>query len=446
MEIDTLRAVSLFSNCGAGDIGYAQAGFHFDVMAELDDRRLSVAALNHPEAETVPGDLRETWSTVVEAYRDRNGDTPPGLLAACPPCQGMSSARSGLGKANDPDAGSRDHRNLLVQVIAKVAHALQPQVIVVENVPAFLSRVVRHPKTKQPISAAVLLARSLHQKYHLAPFLTDLADYGVPQRRRRSFLCFVRRGEASFGQLLDKGRAPFPRPAFGPEFRRGQVTVREALESLSAGTLDAKEPALAGTGMHSVPVWSARHYAMVAAIPPNSGSTAWDNDRCLECGATAGAEEAQCEKCNALLPRPIVKEDGNWRLIHGFRTSSYKRMRADSPAATITTASGHMGSDVTLHPSENRLLSPLECAHLQTLPANFKWGDALKKWGTTNVRAMIGEAVPPKFTKQHGQILAGLLTGRKTRPAISSSDERMLRARRAFTAAECAAKGLGPAP
>lgn len=31
-----LRAVSLFSNCGAGDVGYRDAGFRFDVMAELD--------------------------------------------------------------------------------------------------------------------------------------------------------------------------------------------------------------------------------------------------------------------------------------------------------------------------------------------------------------------------------------------------------------------------
>ena len=440
METDALSAVSLFSNCGAGDLGYAQAGFNFDVMAELDERRLAVAALNHPDTETISGDLRETWRSVVEAYREKNGDASPALLAACPPCQGMSSARSGRGKDNDPDAGSRDHRNLLVEVIAKVAHSLGPRVIVVENVPAFLSRVVRHPKTKDPISAAVLLSRSLRQKYHLVPLIADLADYGVPQRRRRSFLCFVRRGEASFNEMVENGRGPFPRPTCGPSFGREQVTIREALESLAAGSLDARESALAGAGMHSVPVWGARHYAMVASIPPNSGGAAWENDDCLECGAVASAEDAECAQCNAPLPRPIVQEDGRWRLIHGFRTSSYKRMRPNAPAATITTASGHMGSDVTLHPSENRLLSPLECAHLQTLPADFKWGDALEKWGTTNVRAMIGEAVPPKFTKHHGQVLVGLLTGRKHRPAISMSDERVLGATQRLAASEKAAR------
>jgi DNA (cytosine-5)-methyltransferase 1 len=431
-----LRAVSLFSNCGAGDLGYAKAGFEFDVLAELDERRLSIAALNLPGGDTVPGDLRETWPDVVKKYQARNGKTPPALLAACPPCQGMSSARSGRGRADDPDAGSRDQRNLLVQVIAKVAHALQPRIVVVENVPAFLSRVVRHPRTDDPISAAVLLVRSLRQRYYLSALLTDLADYGVPQSRRRGFLCFVRRDEKHFGEMVQKGRVPFPRATHGPESGKSQVTLREALKALAAKSLDAREPAAAGSGMHSVPVWQPRHYEMVAAIPANSGRAAWENDHCPRCDALADANAAECANCGAPLPRPIVEEDGRWRLIRGFRTSSYKRMKPDRPAATITTASGHIGSDVTLHPSENRLLSPLECAHLQTLPKDFDWGEALDKWGTTNVRAMIGEAVPPLFTRQHGQVLAGLLTGAKHRPAISRCDDRVVRAVAALDAAE----------
>jgi DNA (cytosine-5)-methyltransferase 1 len=439
MKSRALRAVSLFSNCGAGDLGYAEAGFDFEVLAELDERRLSIAALNLPRADIVPGDLRDTWLEVVQKYRTRNGDSPPALLAACPPCQGMSSARSGRGRSDDPDAGSRDDRNLLVQVIAKVVHALKPQVVVVENVPAFLSRVVRHPCTGYPVSAAVLLTRSLRPRYYVSPLLADLADYGVPQTRRRSFLCFVRRGESCFDAMVKKGRLPFPRPTHGPEQGKAQITLRAALAALAADPLDARTPALAGNGMHSVPVWSSQHYKMVSAIAPNSGKTAWENDRCLNCDMVAGADSAECATCGTPLPRPVVEEDGHWRLIRGFRTSSYKRMLPDRPAATITTASGHMGSDVTLHPFENRLLSPLECAHLQTLPRGFKWGEALEKWGTTNVRAMIGEAVPPRFTKQHGQVLAGMLTGERHRPAISTSDGRVLKAVAALTKAERAA-------
>src|SRR4051812_29004206 len=107
-KVGKLRAVSLFSNCGAGDVGYRRAGFHFDVMAELDPRRLEVCLLNHPGAVGVEGDLRSTWHTVISKYRERAGAQSPTLLAACPPCQGMSSARSGRGQESDPDAGIKD--------------------------------------------------------------------------------------------------------------------------------------------------------------------------------------------------------------------------------------------------------------------------------------------------------------------------------------------------
>ena len=85
-------AVSLFSNCGAGDLGFAAAGFRFRVMAELEPSRLDVALRNHAGAVGVPGDLTKTWSEVVDRWREARPDTAPSLLAACPPCQGMSTA------------------------------------------------------------------------------------------------------------------------------------------------------------------------------------------------------------------------------------------------------------------------------------------------------------------------------------------------------------------
>ena len=88
-----MNAVSLFSNCGAGDIGFAAAGFEFRVISELVEKRLAVAMLNHPGAVPVPGDLRLTWPNVVDAFRESHGSNGPVLLSGCPPCQGMSSAR-----------------------------------------------------------------------------------------------------------------------------------------------------------------------------------------------------------------------------------------------------------------------------------------------------------------------------------------------------------------
>ena len=428
VALGSLNAVSLFSNCGAGDLGFARAGFRFKVMAELDPRRLEVAIRNHVAAVGIPGDLRKTWRKVVSAYRDVVGAKPPALLAACPPCQGMSSARSGRGSWDDIDAGSRDERNLLVVVVAKVAKALKPRVVVVENVEAFLTRKVRHPRTGHGISAAALLVELLTRDYDVFPLLANLADFGVPQNRKRAFLTFVRKDERGLRELQECGWAPYPRPEHAADSKGlHHVTLAEALRELQLNALDASTPETAGSGLHSVPVWGRNHrYEMVAAIPSGSGGSAWQNSSCGSCAEMVRDENAaECPKCKAVLPRPVVAgRNGRYRLIRGFRTTSYRRMRPDAPASTITTASGHIGSDITLHPYENRVLSIAECAYLQTFPESFDWGDALERWGSSNVRAMIGEAVPPLFTYAHGQALVGMLTGTWTVGPLGIYDPR----------------------
>jgi DNA (cytosine-5)-methyltransferase 1 len=436
MRPRTLRAVSLFSNCGAGDIGYAKAGFHFDVMAELDPRRLEVCLLNHPDAVGIPGDLRKTWRTVVAKYREKAGSVRPALLAACPPCQGLSSARSDRGKEDDADAGSRDKRNLLVTVIAQVAKALQPDLVVLENVQAFLTRKIRHPKSRQPISAARLLIKYLAKDYAVFPLKADLCDFGVPQTRKRTFLTFVRRKHHVLKFLRTNSLTPYPVPSHAKDAGNKPITLREALSNFDLPSLDASNLKTAssdvGRGLHCVPVWDDRRYPMVATIPPHTGRSAWENNSCEKCGPVdVQPDDAMCPRCSSPLLRPVIPtRRGKFRLIKGFHSSSYSRMKSDEPAATITTASGHIGSDHTIHPFENRVMSALECARLQTFPAGFKWGEALKKWGPTNVRDMVGEAVPPLFTKKHGKILVSLLSKRASVRALPVKNIRVRAARK----------------
>ncbi len=185
--------------------------------------------------------------------------------------------------------------------------------------------------------------------------------------------------------------------------------------------------------MHFVPVWPDRRYALVAAIPPGSGRSAWQNEACEQCGLVHVDEgRAACPCCGGPLLRPVVKsKNGRWRLIRGFETS-YRRMAPGLPAATITTASGHISSDITIHPYENRVLSPLECARLQTFPASFRWGRSLEVWGHTFVRQMIGEAVPPHFTERHGRAILRVLSGRVGPWLLPIADRRSRRGREWF--------------
>ncbi|MCY4541973.1 MAG: DNA cytosine methyltransferase [Rhodobacteraceae bacterium] len=428
-----MRAVSLFSNCGAGDAGFASAGFRFRVVSELVEKRLDVARLNHPYAVAVPGDLRKTWPVVVDSFREAHGSEAPVLLSGCPPCQGMSSARGDRGKENDPDAGSRDDRNLLVLPIAEVAKELRPTFIVVENVPAFLRRRVWDPDSTTPLSAAKILCNRLKSDYRIYAAVVDLCEFGIPQHRSRAFLTLVRKDTDAICVLRRTGRAPFPAPTHGGPDSPDFVTIDDALRKSGLPALDAgtaEEAASNGQPMHRVPVWLDRRYEMVAAIPPGSGASAWETDRCGRCDTRGIAStEAVCPNCQSRLLRPTVRnEDGSWRLVKGFRSSSYRRMDPNRPAATITTASGHIGSDRTLHPWENRVLSPAECGWLQTIPSSFQWGESMDNWGPTGVRQMIGEAVPPLFTMLHGRVLAALAEGCDVPEAISQEDGRCQKA------------------
>lgn len=411
--------ISLFSNCGAGDYGFRKAGFRFEVMAELLPERLEVCALNHPEATLVQGDLEETWPSVLESWSAKKIEHLD-LLAACPPCQGMSSARALRGLACDADAGSKDPRNLLAVVVAKVAMALNPTFIVVENVPDFFARKIRHPQTQNPTTAASLLTELLEKDYKPFPVIADLSIFGIPQTRKRAFLTFVRRTTNAHDLLLKNGWIPYPYPTA----KAAPISLRNYLEKFKLPRLDSSnsqsEDSRVAKSLHFVPALSPERLRMVSAIPPHSGKSAWQNNTCPDCGQSGHSNgEIVCRSCGVLLPKPIVETpEGTKRLIKGFKTS-YKRMASDRPAATITTATSSIACHNTIHPWENRVLSPWECALLQTFDDDFIWGDSLKKYGHTNIRAMIGEAVPPLFTYLQGEVLLGLLDGRKRMPTPS---------------------------
>jgi len=438
-------AVSLFSNCGAGDYGFNNAGFQFAVMAELEEDRLEVCKWNHqqvseeeapPDKNFIPGDLRDTWKTVVKRYKDIAGDDhSPALLSACPPCQGMSTARSGIGQGDNLESGKQDERNLLVRVIATVAEELGPKLVVVENVPAFLTRNVPHPNTGKGVSAARLLCRDLRKDYRPFPFLTDLADYGVPQHRQRTFLTFVRKDLSDLRFLDENDVYPYPTP------RSKEITLKDFLEDHEEEfpVLDAQDNPRGNEIMDQVPGWSDEQYRMAEAIDEPGGS-AWENDcdnpKCeIE---EVDEDRATCPECGETLPRPTVSGEGEApRLVKGFRRSSYRRMPLREPAPTVTTASNRIGSSYNIHPTENRLMTPKECARLQGFPEEFHWRNpeseehAVELFGVNEVRAMIGEAIPPHFTEQHGEVLLDLLKGDIDESVlIPATDERCRQARK----------------
>ena len=415
-------AVSIFSGAGLSDLGYEMAGFRFAVQVEVDGQRAAIGADNFPFSTWLACDVRESTSAIAEAYK-RTTSRRLDLLVATPPCQGMSSSNSSRGKRRTPRAKALEEKNGLLLEVIPIACLLEPRVIVIENVRQVLTLEVEYGDR---IGLALEILRDSLTDYKVFPNVVNVADYGVPQGRRRALIVAVHKDEAWLERMIVQGQVPMPAPSHGERSGNGLrpwVSIREWLEGMAYEPLDShsQESARGTNPLHFVPAYGPDRHRQVREIPPYSGLSAYDNDVCPSCGRhEVEVGLIQCPACGGVMRnRPNVERDGRPSLIRGFK-SSYRRMCPERPAYTITTNSSHIGSDFKIHPWENRVLSILECADIQTVPRFYDWTRASEDRRFYLIRNLIGEAFPTYFTYLHGLALAGLLSSSETSSQLSS--------------------------
>jgi DNA (cytosine-5)-methyltransferase 1 len=414
---EEFTAVSVFSGAGLSDIGYALAGFRFIVQVELDPRRAEVGSANFPGSRWLVGDVRQLQADIVTAYRAATNDKLD-LLVATPPCQGMSSSNPSRGRRHTAEAERLEDKNQLLLEVVPLAKELQPRLIVAENVRPLLTLQV----TYEGRHASVLdHLRACLPNYEFFAGVINVADYGVPEDRRRALMVGVHRDELWLKDVVDQGFVPWPAPTHAEQTMDGLqpwVSLGEWLRFMNYEPLDSSSPEAAkGTPpLHFVPHYAGDRYLLVSHIPPNSGKSAYENDTCPVCGThPVRPGVVKCPYGHLMRNRPYVRQGRSVRLIKGF-DSSYRRMDPKRPSYTITTNSSHIGSDFKIHPWENRVLSILECADLQSVPRFFDWSATLERKSGGKpvpylVRNLVGEAFPPYFTYLHGEVLRCLLVG-----------------------------------
>ena len=405
-------AVSLFSGGGLSDLGYEMAGFRFIVQVEIDQRRAAIGADNFPTSQWLTRDVRDSENEIATAY-GRSTSKRLDLLVATPPCQGMSSSNPSRGKRQTPQAKALEKKNRLLLEVVPIAHLLKPRIIVIENVRQVLTLEVEHDGEQ---GTAVDLLRERLSEYTVFRGVVNVADYGVPQVRKRALVVAVHKDERWLEGLMSENRSPVPRPTHAEQSDNGVkpwISIREWLEMMDYDSLDprSKDAARGTHPLHFVPTYGPDRYRQVSEIPAYSGRSAYENDTCPSCGlAEVDADLVVCTDCGGVMRnRPFVERDGRPSLIKGFK-SSYRRMSPGRPAYTITTNSSHIGSDFKIHPWENRVLSILECADLQTVPRFYDWKRARADRTLYLIRNLIGEAFPTYFTYLHGRVLAALLS------------------------------------
>ena len=181
-----LTAASFFTGAGGLLLGFMRAGF--DVQGSLDRKSIVARNLeaNFPDLRHFRRDLHEMTKAEVSACF---GEKPIDVVFGGPPCQGFSifgRRRFVNTRGHDP---SKDPLNELTIRYAKLAIALQPKVIFMENVKGFLSTPRRGGSYLSEVES--LLAKA---GYTVTHEVVNCAALAVPQLRERVILVATSRG------------------------------------------------------------------------------------------------------------------------------------------------------------------------------------------------------------------------------------------------------------
>jgi DNA (cytosine-5)-methyltransferase 1 len=410
-------AGSLFSGGGIGDVGI-EWGHGIPVLAasELVPSRAALIRKNFPGTKVFEGDIWKTKHAYVDFFKEKLGSKHPWLLTLSPPCQGMSS--NGAGRiSSEIKSGKRpkeDTRNRLILPGIEILESLQPEWFILENVRRMENTVIRNEKDVPENILQCLNRRLGGLGYSIFANILDFRDYGVPHHRERLITVGCRiphlcRKFPSGSDIFSKELSPFhPLPSHGQNGQRSWVSLREAIQHLPS--LDAKtETVNQKDDFHCVPKWNEQQYFWMQHTP--EGQSAFDNIHCIKCNRKIEDPTAVSCVCGEALPRPQIKDCGKYRLVRGFK-SSYRRMKWDKPAGTITMNSGVISSDVKGHPEQNRVLSLREILILSTLDHpcwskkytfdQIPYGRATQGQSFSGklVREVIGESIPPLAMKK----------------------------------------------
>lgn len=356
-----LTAVDVYAGGGGLTVGLKRAGFDVVGAVELEEHAYATYRANHPEVAAVNQDVGTVSGSEL---LEQAGVASIDLLAGCPPCQGFTSLTAKY--------GGKDRRNELVLEMARLAEELLPAAIMMENVPG-LSQ-----KGKKLYGA--LKQRLRRIGYKLTEDVLEVADYGVPQFRKRLVLV----GGRGFDIEL-------PEATHSEDGKSGRVrwrSVRDAIGHLGPAQFfdEAKRRGeVEKLNWHVVRRLTADNVARMKA-------------------ATVGGTWADIPE----ELRPPCHRDG----YVGF-TNVYGRMVWDRPAPTITGGCTTFSKGRFGHPAEERTLSVREAALLQTFPPRYVFDTPYMEY----VSKIVGNALPCDFAEAVSSHCYGAIRAWKGRAA-----------------------------
>jgi DNA (cytosine-5)-methyltransferase 1 len=360
-----IDVIDMFSGCGGMSAGFVAANaifpaYRLAAAVEIDgianasyERNFGLA----PHAQDVAALATSPKQISQFIASTKRRESHPLVLIGCAPCQGFSSHRNA--------EGIHDKRNSLIARFTSIATQLNPDVVIMENVPELLTD--RYwPVVRDARAALVDAGYFVHISIH------NTAGFGVPQERFRTLILAMKH--------------PFEAPrAFltRDEYR----TVRSAIAKLPPVAAGVRDP---NDEMHYSAGHSDSTVRTIRAVPKDGGSRPSDvGPECL---------------------RRIASKQGR-----GGYDDVYGRLYWDKPAITITAYSRNPASGRFIHPVQDRGLTVREAALLQGFPRDYWFAGSLDE----RFR-QIGNAVPPVFSTALALHVLGELVGKKQAAATSA--------------------------
>lgn len=392
------KVVDLFCGAGGASLGFVQAGYEVVGAVDADQHAIDTYKKNLCERSLdeyqgsvtfdkplradlsrgyEDGDLEDqlpsiTFQDIREYFDLDKGDID--VVCGCPPCQNFSSLRD-----TDPWPKGKPKDTLLRSYVGFIEEEI-PDVVFFENVSNIMN--VGEEMPTDYVNWLIRKMRSVLRQgdskneggYGHDLQVVNAADYGVPQKRKRTIGLFVYGVKDADISLPEPTHTKNPTP---DDERESWITVNDRLNrDTLLEELELGQKQVGVDGYPDDPAHRARNHhestvELIEAIRRHGGS--WRDLRGTE-------DEDLIKECHQDLDSGA--------------TSAYGIMNGNEPAPTLTTRCTNVSSGRFTHPSQNRAITFREAALLMDFPEWYELPSINKA-----AERVIGNAVPPKLVK-----------------------------------------------
>lgn len=395
-----MKYIDLFSGCGGLALGLHRAGFK-GVFA-IEKSKDAFATLRHNLIDQSNNFDWPSWlpishhdiNDVIAQYQSDlislRGKIK--LLAGGPPCQGFSMA----GRRQE-----HDFRNKLIDSYIKFVDLIQPEVVFFENVKGFTIGFKGINKRGEAYSIYVVnKLKSLG--YDVEGRIIDFSEFGVPQKRQRFILVGTKTRSAK--EFFDK--LVFSRESFlkSKGIGTNKVSLGDALSDL-----------LQKHGQDICPD-STNFMAGKYSAAKSPYQKLMRTDKKLT-GKVANSHRFAKHKSTTIdrFQEILESEQRSKNISNLIRTKYNLRKHTIVPlsendqAPTLTTL-----PDDYIHYEEPRILTVREYARIQSFPDTYEFKGGYTTGGERRKidvprYTQIGNAIPPLFAEQAGNVLREML-------------------------------------